>query len=526
LAMAGQSTLWGPRSLRGPQGYVAENPVMPATQHTVRLPERYLATRRIAAGGMATVYACQDQVLGRLVAVKVLAPHVAADSDAAARFQREARAAARVSDHPHVVTIYDIGEHEGTAFIVMEYLPGGTLNDRLRSGEPIPRATAVRWLDEAASALDHAHRAGIVHRDVKPANLLLDANGRLAVGDFGIARMVADSGVTATGVVLGTAAYLSPEQALGRPATAASDRYALAVVAYELLTGRRPFVAEHPAAQARAHVETPPPRPSALASDLSKSVDRVIWRGMEKQPDHRWATASDMVDALDDALGDTAEPVTAPTAPVAARATAPPLGSRSSSVRPVATAPRHRWAPVLVAAAVVGLLAGAAIAALIGAGNGAAPGSAADHQRFRTAETTAAARSVPPAQSAPSQAPSTATPPPAAQSASQLVAQGHALVREGRYAEAIDLLRKATDGCPVATTDPCAYALYDLGHALRLAGRPQEAIPVLSQRLQNPDQRRAVQAELERAQHDAGAGPGKPGKGPNKDKPKKGDEGD
>src|SRR5437867_5012056 len=158
--MAGQSTLWGPRSLRGPQGYVAENPVMPATQHTVRLPERYLATRRIAAGGMATVYACQDQVLGRLVAVKVLAPHVAADSDAAARFQREARAAARVSDHPHVVTIYDIGEHEGTAFIVMEYFAGGTVNDRLKSGEPIPRPTAVRWLDEAASALDHAHRAG------------------------------------------------------------------------------------------------------------------------------------------------------------------------------------------------------------------------------------------------------------------------------------------------------------------------------------------------------------------------------
>src|SRR4051812_46764750 len=166
----------------------------PAVQHTVSLPERYRVTRRIAAGGMATVYACEDQVLGRLVAVKVLAPQFAADSDAAARFQREARAAARVSDHPHVVTVYDIGEHDGVAFIVMEYFPGGTLADRLRSGEPIPRPTAVRWLDEAASALDHAHRAGIVHRDVKPANLLLDANGRLAVGDFGIARMAADSG--------------------------------------------------------------------------------------------------------------------------------------------------------------------------------------------------------------------------------------------------------------------------------------------------------------------------------------------
>src|SRR3954464_5650362 len=117
---------------------------MSAVEHSVRLPERYRVTRRIAAGGMATVYACEDQVLGRLVAVKVLAPQFAADDDAAARFQREARAAARVSDHPHVGTIYDIGEHGGPAFIVMEYLPGGTVAARLRSGEPIPRAAAVR----------------------------------------------------------------------------------------------------------------------------------------------------------------------------------------------------------------------------------------------------------------------------------------------------------------------------------------------------------------------------------------------
>ena len=488
---------------------------MPAAQHTVSLPERYRATRRIAAGGMATVYACEDQVLGRLVAVKMLAPHFAADSDAAARFQREARAAARVSDHPHVVTIYDIGEHDGVAFIVMEYFAGGTVNDRLKSGEPIPRPTALRWLDEAASALDHAHRAGIVHRDVKPANLLLDANGRLAVGDFGIARMTADSGVTATGVVLGTAAYLSPEQALGRPTTAASDRYALAVVAYELLTGRRPFVAEHPAAQARAHVETPPPRPSDLAADLPRSVDRVIWRGMEKEPDHRWGSACDMVEALEDALGGIAEPVTAPTAPT------PPLRSRTA---PAAAKRRRRWAPVLVAAAVAGLLAGAAIAALIGTGDGSPKRSAAERRAPRTATTTPPATSAPPAQSAPTQAPSTSPPAQTAQSASQLEAQGHALADQGRFDEAIDVLRKATDGCPVATTNPCAYALYDLGHALRLAGRPQEAIPVLQQRLQNADQRGAVQAELERAQRDAGVAPGKPGKGRKKDKPKKGDD--
>src|SRR4051812_22701611 len=197
---------------------------MPATEHRVRLPDRYRVTRRIAAGGMATVYACEDQTLGRLVAVKILAPHFAADPDAAARFQREARAAARVSDHPHVVTIYDIGEHDGTAFIVMEYLPGGPLADRLRSGDPIPRPTAVQWLSEAASALDHAHRAGIVHRDVKPANLLLDGNGRLAVADFGIARMATEAGGTPPRTGPGTAAPPSPPPAPGPRAPPAPDR--------------------------------------------------------------------------------------------------------------------------------------------------------------------------------------------------------------------------------------------------------------------------------------------------------------
>src|SRR3954451_25187186 len=327
---------------------------MTPVEHSVRLPERYRVTRRIASGGMATVYACEDQILGRLVAVKVLAPAFATDKDALARFQREARAVARVSDHPHVVTIYDIGEHEGSAFIVMEYFPGGTLADRLRSGDPIPAPTALAWLDEAASALDHAHRAGIVHRDVKPANLLLDANGRLAVGDFGIARMATDVNVTSTGTVLGTAAYLSPEQALGKPATSASDRYALTVVAYELLTGSRPLQAEHAAAQARAHVEHAPP-----ASGLSTAVDRVLWRGLDKDPSERWPTACDFVEALEDALGEQAEPT-----PVAAA----PIVTRSR---------RRPWGPVLAAALIIGLLAGGAIAAIIGSGGDDAKQSAA-----------------------------------------------------------------------------------------------------------------------------------------------------
>src|SRR4051812_242249 len=338
---------------------------MPALEFSVSLPDRYRVTRRIASGGMATVYACEDQVLGRLVAVKVLGAHFSADSSAAERFQREARAAARVSDHPHVVTIYDIGEHEGTPFIVMEYFPGGTVADRLRSDDPVPHPTALQWLGETASALDHAHRAGIVHRDVKPANLLLDANGRLAVADFGIARMAAESGVTATGTGRGPAACLTPERARGQSATAASDRYALAVLAFELLAGQRPFQAEHAAAQARAHVEADPP-----PSGLGPEVDRVLHRGMAKDPDDRWPTAVAFVDGLDDALGDSAEAIPAiertqvvPPQPQPRTPTPPPRAaprpSRPAPARPasvVAQRGRPRWLPLAALALLVGLL--------------------------------------------------------------------------------------------------------------------------------------------------------------------------
>ena len=230
----------------------------------IELPERYRVARHIANGGMASVWEAEDLLLGRVVAVKVLGAHFAADAVARARFQREARTAAQVSAHPHVVTIYDIGEHGDDAFIVMEHFSGGTVADRLRAarenGRPVDRETALRWLRDAAAGLDAAHAAGIVHRDVKPANLLLDAQDRLAVADFGIARLADDTQMTQTGQVLGTAAYLSPEQATGQPATPASDRYALAVVAYELLSGARPFEATPPVAQLRQHAEEAPPR--------------------------------------------------------------------------------------------------------------------------------------------------------------------------------------------------------------------------------------------------------------------------
>ena len=190
---------------------------------------------------MAGVWEAHDELLDRAVAVKVLAQHLSEDERARARFEREARAAAGLSSHPNVATIYDVGEHEGRAFIVMELMQGGSVADVLRREDRIEHKRALRWLREAASGLDAAHAAGVVHRDVKPANLLLDDRDRLAIGDFGIARLAWEEQVTQTGQVLGTAAYLAPEQAMGEPAIAASDRYALAVVAFELLTGEKPF---------------------------------------------------------------------------------------------------------------------------------------------------------------------------------------------------------------------------------------------------------------------------------------------
>src|SRR4051795_6400454 len=293
-----------------------------ASTARITLPDRYRVVRHLANGGMASVWEAHDELLDRRVAVKVLATHLSEDDRARRRFEREARAAAGLSSHPNVVTIYDVGEHDDRVFMVMELMRGGSVADRLRSGEPIPRETLLDWLHEAAAALDAAHEANIVHRDIKPANLLLDERGRLAIADFGIARIAQEDQLTQTGQVLGTASYISPEQAMGEPATAASDRYSLAVVAYELLTGTRPFQGEHFAAQARAHVEDPPPPPSERRPELPAAVDAALGRGLAKEPGDRWPSAAQMVDRLEDALDE--GPPTAPTQRIAASPPPPP----------------------------------------------------------------------------------------------------------------------------------------------------------------------------------------------------------
>ncbi len=278
----------------------------------MELPERYQLIRKVATGGMASVWCAEDQVLGRRVAVKLLSDPYATDPTSVRRFQREARVAARLSGHRHVVTIYDVGRcADGRPFIVMEYLPGGTVADALHVGEVAPEE-AIRWIREAAGALDYAHGRGVIHRDIKPGNLLLDCDRVLHVADFGIARIGTDDTITRSDQVFGTAGYLSPERVVGRPATEASDRYSLAVAAFELLAGERPFTAEPFAAQARQHLEAPPPRASALNPELSRRVDAVLARGMAKAPEDRWPSACAFAEALEAAVHEPArEPRTA-----------------------------------------------------------------------------------------------------------------------------------------------------------------------------------------------------------------------
>ena len=350
--------------------------VPPASTARITLPDRYRIVRHIANGGMAGVWEASDELLGRSVAVKVLASHLSEDDRARRRFEREARAAAGLSSHPHVVTIYDVGEYDGRAFMVMELMPGGTVADRLRAGRTIADETALRWLREAAGALDAAHDQGVVHRDIKPGNLLLDDRDRLAIADFGIARLALEDQLTATGQVLGTASYISPEQAVGEPATAASDRYALAIVAFELLTGSRPFQAEHFAAQARAHVEDEPPLATERDPSLPRGVDAVLDRGLAKDPDDRWPSAGAMVAALDRAMGES-RPPTEPTRPIAP---VPPV----TAARARAAAP-GRGVLAGVAALVVLAVAGAVL--LSGDDGGNEPQSAQP-----TATATASAR--------------------------------------------------------------------------------------------------------------------------------------
>ena len=238
----------------------------------------------IGQGGMGEIYRAEDELLGRTVAVKVLAKRFSADEALRGRFTREALAAARLSGEPNTVTIFDVGEHEGRPFIVMEYLRGGSLEDRLREHGAQDPGRVLAWLDEAGAALDAAHDHGVVHRDVKPGNLLLAGDGTVRVADFGVASAAGLDSLTMTGTILGTAGYLAPEQARGEPTTPATDLYALAVVAFELLTGQRPFQADNPTAEAAAHVHAQVPAVSERGDLPRSSIQSSAARWRRTRP--------------------------------------------------------------------------------------------------------------------------------------------------------------------------------------------------------------------------------------------------
>jgi serine/threonine-protein kinase len=263
------------------------------------LDRRYRIESRLARGGMASVYAATDTRLDRRVAVKVMHPALADDEEFVARFIREARAAAALS-HPNVVAVFDQGTDDGVVFLVMEYVHGHTLRDVLRSHGRLGVADALAVLEPVLAALSAAHDAGLVHRDVKPENVLISSDGRVKVADFGLARAVAGTSQTATtsGLLIGTVAYLAPEQVEHGTADARTDVYAAGVVLYELLTGSPPFPAETPLAVAYRHVHEDVPAPSRRVSGVPAQLDALVAAATERDPDERPADASELLDRL------------------------------------------------------------------------------------------------------------------------------------------------------------------------------------------------------------------------------------
>jgi tRNA A-37 threonylcarbamoyl transferase component Bud32 len=253
---------------------------------------RYEVLEPLGQGGMAEVYLATDRLLGRQVAVKVILERYAGDDRFVARFRREARAAAALS-HPNVVSVFDVGTHQGSPFIVMEYVPGRTLAELLESGPMSPQRVAEIG-EAAARALGAAHAAGIVHRDVKPANVMVTADGRIVVLDFGIARALRWTPLTEAAAVHGTAEYMAPEYVRGEGADPRSDLYSLGAVLYELLAGRPPFTGESPLQVAYRHLEEAPASPDSIRPGIPAGLSTVVLRSLAKHPGERYARAEEM----------------------------------------------------------------------------------------------------------------------------------------------------------------------------------------------------------------------------------------
>jgi eukaryotic-like serine/threonine-protein kinase len=505
------------------------------------LAGRYRVLRPLGSGGMATVMLCTDERLGREVAVKRL--HAHSPEDAARRFAREAKVGASLN-HPNLVTVFDTVTDEEAVLIVMEFVPGLTLRVVLRDGALSPRA-AIRLVRDLAAGLDHAHAHGVVHRDVKPGNVLLrDEDGVAKLADLGIAVAADQTRITQSGTVLGTAAYMAPEQLEGSASGPATDIYALAAVAFEALSGKRARRGRTAVEIAHQVVNEGPPEIADLRPELPPEVGEALKHGMARAPGDRPSSAGALADALELALEE--EPTVRTRrlrpggagAPRSTRAATPPQraapnrsGSGMRPSRRGASPPsgrtrrRRGW---IAAAGLLGVAA-VAIAVLLLGTVGGDDGSGGERAQQGGSEGRAQARGgqggqearqpAVPAEDAPAEeqpAPQEsdessggssdyAAPEPSGsdpRGAARLNDQGFARMGEGRFEEAVPLLEQAV-AASKADDDTYAYALYNLGSSLRQAGRPEDAIPVLERRLQIPNQAETVQAELDRAKQDA-----------------------
>jgi serine/threonine-protein kinase len=429
---------------------------------------------------MGEVYRATDSVLERTVAVKLLSERHAREPEVRARFEREALTAAKLSGYPHVITIFDVGEHEERPFIVMEYLEGGTVHDRLRNGR-VPAEQALEWLAQTAEALDRAHASGVVHRDVKPANLLLDREGNVHVSDLGIASAAGQDTLTLPGTVLGTAGYLSPEQARGEPATPASDRYALGVVAFELLTGRRPFEADTATTEAFAHVNAPVPSAKRLDPQLPDGIDAALARALAKNPKDRPRSSAELVAGLRDAFRSDPSPTVVATAAPTRR-----MVFRRSR--------RRAYAAFALGAAVL-LLGGLALAGLLG-GAGDEGGSGQAGTRNQTTASTAV---------------ETTAERPRVDGA-ELNDRGFKLMQAGDYRSALPLLDSAVADLRGSGRRVEAWASYNLAFTRFALGDCAGVIPLLDRSEAIQGERGAIDAlrrEWEKTCGEEGPGDGR-----------------
>ena len=432
--------------------------------------KRYRGVRLLGHGGMATVELAHDTELDRPVAIKRLADNLAASDEYKQRFLREARLAARLS-HPNIVGVYDAGAENGIPYIVMEYVEGETVSDLVRRRGRVGPVEAVALALQACSGLQTAHDAGLVHRDIKPQNLLITPDGTLKIADFGIARSLDGTRLTQAGTVLGTAGYLAPEQAAGGRSTPSSDLYSLAVVAYELLSGHRPFERESPTAEAAAHVNAPVPSIAERCKHLPYQVDAVFQRALAKDPRKRYGSAREFVADLRHALHEGA----------------------GSTARFSAAAPPQRREPgvrYLVPAALLLFAAGigAALAVLLSTGGSKTEQSVITRTVTRPGGTTTVRQTVTKKTAAPA-----SPPPPLPVSGGDgraLNDHGYTLMQQGNYAGALPYLQQAVQALRGSgPSDPYeGFANYNLGYTLYRLGQCQAAVQYLQRAQQlEPD---------------------------------------